>query len=111
MVAGRAVVYDVACRGVWDWHVCVDGSDDPVSFMTRDGCIAAARQRAREHHRDAGVSTEVWAPDYWGQRECIVRYSTPAEFNELLLRARESSSFRREAATRPESLLKKRNSD
>lgn len=81
--------------------------DEPVSFANRDSCIAAARQQARGRHTDAGVSTEVWAPGYGGTRECIVRYPTPADFNELLLQAREHSWLRLEGCTQPTSSERK----
>ena len=84
MVTGTVVVYDVICRGARDWRVSVNGSDEHVPFKDRESCIGAATAQARLHHVQTGHSTEVWAPGYEGQRECLVRYMTPLDFDNLL---------------------------
>ena len=89
MVARAVVVFEAICRGTLDWRVCVDGADEHVPFANRESCIAAATTRARLRHVDTGATTEVWAPGYGSKRECLIRYMTPVDLDELLLRSTE----------------------
>ena len=83
----KAVVYDVVLLGSRDWRIRVDGDDDHVRFGDRESCVVAAMSRARSHHVDTGCATEVWAPGYGGVRECLIRYMTPSDLEELLRRS------------------------
>lgn len=83
MVNTNVVIFEVVCRGSLNWRVSIDGEDDHIPFATRETCIGAATARARRHHLDRAVTTEVWAPGFGG-RECIIRFMTPPDLEALL---------------------------
>ncbi len=87
MVGRTVVTYEAVRRGALDWRVCVDGVDEHVPFANRESCIAAASTRARLRHVDTGCATEVWAPGYGSKPECLIRYMTPPELDDLLIRS------------------------
>jgi hypothetical protein len=84
MVVANVVHFDVVYRGSLNWRVSINGMDDHVPFSDRDACIGAATARARRHHLEYCVTTEVWAPSRSGQRECILRFMTPSDLDALL---------------------------
>lgn len=88
MVTPEVIRYDVVYRGVLDWHVHVEGVDDPAAFATRGACIIAANVRAKARHTDTGATTEVWAPGPGAVPELQIRYIKPEAFSELLLTAK-----------------------
>ncbi|MBT2748318.1 MULTISPECIES: hypothetical protein [unclassified Lysobacter] len=94
MVTGTVVIFEAVHLGTLDWRVSVNGSTDHVPFASRDTCIAAASARARLHHISHGVTTEVWAPTYNRESECIVRYMTPSDLEEMLRRSVPESQLR-----------------
>jgi hypothetical protein len=87
MVAKPAIVYDVMPCGSREWRIRIDGVDGDVPFGDRESCVAAAMERARLHHVSTSRTTEVWAPGYGGVRDCLIRYMTPTDFDELLRRS------------------------
>lgn len=93
MVAPEVIRYDVVYCGVLDWHVHVDGTDDPAAFATREGCIIAANFRAKARHTDTGATTEVWAPGPGAVPELQIRYIKPEAFTELLRTANPNSEL------------------
>jgi hypothetical protein len=93
MVTRTVVVYDVVFRDARDWRVSVNGVDEHVPFKDRESCIGAATAQARLHHIGTGHTTEVWAPGYGGERECLVRYMTPLDFEDLLRRTEPNSQL------------------
>ncbi|MBT2750026.1 MULTISPECIES: hypothetical protein [unclassified Lysobacter] len=84
MVSTNAVHFDAVCRGSLNWRVSINGEDDHVPFAGRDACIGAATARARRHHLDHSVTTEVWVVGVHGRRECIMRFMTPSDLEALL---------------------------
>lgn len=93
MVAPEVIRYDVVYRGVLDWHVHVDGADDPAAFATREACIIAANVRAKARHTDTGATTEVWAPGPVAVPELQIQYIKPEAFTELLRTATPNSEL------------------
>ena len=85
MVSANFVTFEAVCRGSLNWRVSIDGDDDHIPFASRETCIGAARARARRHHLEPAVTTEVWAPGFGGKRECIIRFMTPPALEALLL--------------------------
>jgi hypothetical protein len=94
MVNTAAVIFDAACRGSLNWRVSIDGVDDHVPFANRETCIAAATVRARRHHLDHFVTTQVWASGPSGKHECLVTFMTPGDFEALLGDANSSLELR-----------------
>ena len=94
MVNSDAVIFEAMCRGVLNWHVCVNGVDDATPFANRDACIGAAMARARQHHQAYFVTTEVWAPGPFGKRECVISYMTPDDLDAALRTSEASVELR-----------------
>lgn len=84
MVISNAVHFDAVCRGSLNWRVSINGEDDHVPFAGREACIGAATARARRHHLNHSVTTEVWVPGFGGKRECIIRFMTQPDLEALL---------------------------
>lgn len=84
MVTSNVIIFDVVCRGSLNWRVSVNGEDDHIPFANQESCIGAATASERRRHLERGVTTEVWAPTYSGQRECILRFMTPPDIEALL---------------------------
>lgn len=97
MVSEVTVIFEAICRGALNWHVCVNGVDDATPFANRDACVGAATARARQHHQNYFVTTEVWAPGPFGRRECVISYMTPNDL-EAALRTAEASCELRNAS-------------
>ncbi|MEH6421280.1 hypothetical protein [Pseudomonas sp. CGJS7] len=89
-----AFVFEVVCRGASDWRVAVDGRDDHVAFASREDCLGAATARARRRHLDHSVTTEVWVPRPHGNGECIIRFMTPADLEQMLRSSRPREQLR-----------------
>ena len=84
MVISNTVHFDAVCRGTLNWRVSINGEEDHVPFACREACIGAATARARRHHLEHAVTTEVWAPGNGGKRECVIRFMTPPALDALL---------------------------
>ena len=94
MVNTNVVTFEAVCRSSLNWRVSIDGDDVHIPFANCETCIEAAKARARRHHLDHGVTTEVWAPGYGGKRECVVRFMTPEDLDAMIYRSDASIRLR-----------------
>jgi hypothetical protein len=94
MVSDDAVIFEALCQGSLNWRVSIGGVDDHVAFANRDTCIAAATARARRHHLEHFVTTQVWARSRYGERECLMSFMTPCDFEASLDTAKSSLELR-----------------
>ncbi|WP_152566236.1 hypothetical protein [Lysobacter antibioticus] len=94
MVKPKIINFDVVCRGTLNWCLSIDGDDEPTPFVSRSTCAAAARVRARRHHQDYGISTQVRLPTLDGSMEIEIRYLTPLELEQSCHRSSSSRELR-----------------
>lgn len=90
-----AFVFEIVRRGALDWRVSVDGRDDHVAFASREACLGAATALARRRHLDHSVTTEVWVPGPHGHGECIIRFMTPADLEQMLRNLQSSGQLQK----------------